>query len=132
MIVETESGPVQGFTQEQLNYFLGIPYAAPPTGEYRWRAPRPAKRWDRRKPYDATYFKAECMQGKLHNVGTFTWLSLRRVWALVLLRWGGEGYLLDAEWFSCPLSRCDGLLLTPLRTCPSLCSSFHRSTQGHE
>lgn len=28
---------------------------------------RPAKRW--RKPYDASYFRAECQQGKLHNIG---------------------------------------------------------------
>jgi len=41
-------------------------------GELRWRAPQPPRKWwGRRKPYDATYFKAECMQGKLHNPGTF-------------------------------------------------------------
>ena len=68
--METESGPVQGFIQDKVKFYLGIPYAAPPVGELRFRSPRPAKKWDRRRPYDATYFRAECMQGKLHNSGT--------------------------------------------------------------
>ncbi len=68
VIVETESGPVQGFTQDKVSFYLGIPYAAPPVGELRFAAPRPlGRKWDARRPYDATYFRAECMQGKLHN-----------------------------------------------------------------
>ena len=68
VIVDTESGPVQGFTQDKVSFYLGIPYAAPPVGELRFAAPRIlGKKWDKRQPYDATYFRAECMQGKLHN-----------------------------------------------------------------
>ena len=70
MIAETESGLVAGFTRDKVNYFLGIRYAAPPVGEFRWRAPQPPRKWwGRKKPYDATYFEAECMQGTLHNPG---------------------------------------------------------------
>lgn len=68
VIVDTESGPVQGFTQDKVSFYLGIPYAAPPVGELRFAAPKPlGRQWDKRYPYDATYFRAECMQGKLHN-----------------------------------------------------------------
>lgn len=40
VLVETECGPVQGFTQEKVSYFLGVPYAMPPLRELRWRSPR--------------------------------------------------------------------------------------------
>ncbi len=45
--VETAQGPVVGKTIDKgrINYFAGIPYAAPPVGELRWRPPKPpAKR----------------------------------------------------------------------------------------
>lgn len=59
---------MQGFTQDKVSFYLGIPYAAPPIGKRRFAAPRPlGRKWDKRQPYDATYFRAECMQGKLHN-----------------------------------------------------------------
>lgn len=44
-IVKTETGQVQGITQSGTQRFLGIPYAAPPTGDLRWQAPRPAATW---------------------------------------------------------------------------------------
>jgi carboxylesterase type B len=70
VIVETEYGKVAGFTENKVNYFLGIPFAAPPVNELRWRSPRPPERYGK-KPYDASYFRAECMQGKLHNSGAW-------------------------------------------------------------
>jgi len=45
-IVETIStGPIAGYTQNGLNYFLGIPYAQPPIGSLRFAAPVPAQKW---------------------------------------------------------------------------------------
>jgi para-nitrobenzyl esterase len=40
--------------------FEGIPYAAPPTGPLRWRAPQPPATW--KGVRDATHFGASCMQ----------------------------------------------------------------------
>ena len=45
-IIHTESGWVEGVVQRNLIAFRGIPYAAPPVGDLRWRAPAPPTRWD--------------------------------------------------------------------------------------
>jgi len=42
----TDTGALQGVTEAGIEHFLGIPYAAPPTGELRWRPPQPARPWD--------------------------------------------------------------------------------------
>jgi para-nitrobenzyl esterase len=42
----TESGKVMGFVEDnETHAWLGIPYAKPPVGELRWKAPRPAEEW---------------------------------------------------------------------------------------
>ena len=45
--VETESGLVEGIAgrDRSLTVYRGIPYAAAPVGELRWRAPRPPEPW---------------------------------------------------------------------------------------
>ena len=43
--VMTESGLVQGVAEKDLTVYRGIPFAAPPTGDLRWRTPQPAARW---------------------------------------------------------------------------------------
>src|SRR5574338_30458 len=40
-IVGVENGLVRGFYEDGLEKFYGIPYAAPPVGNLRWRAPQP-------------------------------------------------------------------------------------------
>lgn len=43
----TGQGDVIGYVApEGAHVWLGLPYAAPPVGDLRWRAPRPAARWD--------------------------------------------------------------------------------------
>jgi para-nitrobenzyl esterase len=44
-IVEIASGQVEGTTEGEIQVFKGIPYAAPPTGPNRLRAPRPVEPW---------------------------------------------------------------------------------------
>jgi para-nitrobenzyl esterase len=59
-IVRTDDGLVRGVSAAGVDSFLGIPYAAPPTGDLRWRPPRPAEGW--RGVRDATAFGPSCPQ----------------------------------------------------------------------
>src|SRR5690606_267814 len=58
--VQLASGVVQGQAAGALNVYLGIPYAAAPEGEQRWRAPKPVAAWSGVRP--ATAFGAACPQ----------------------------------------------------------------------
>jgi len=60
--VETEAGVVVGESSPQIVAFRGIPYAAPPTGERRWRAPQPAPAFAGGE-LEATSFGSICPQG---------------------------------------------------------------------
>ena len=46
--VRTENGWVKGIeaADPRITAFKGIPFAAPPVGENRWRAPQPCEDWD--------------------------------------------------------------------------------------
>jgi para-nitrobenzyl esterase len=65
--VHTDKGDVQG-TQSpdtKVQIFEGIPFAAPPVGDLRWKEPQPAPTWsDLRK---ATAFGPRCMQGHIYS-----------------------------------------------------------------
>jgi len=43
--IRIESGRVQGVVEDELLVYRGIPFAAPPVGDLRWRAPRAVKSW---------------------------------------------------------------------------------------
>ena len=58
-VVTTQGGPVAG-TAGDVETFKGIPYAAPPVGALRWRAPQPVQPW--KGVRDATHFGDDCMQ----------------------------------------------------------------------
>lgn len=50
--VKTDKGLVQGVFENGLTVYKGIPFAAPPVGDLRWKAPQPAKSWEGVKPSD--------------------------------------------------------------------------------
>lgn len=58
--VRIQDGVVRGATASGVYEFLGLPYAAPPTGALRWRPPRPPAGWGGVR--DATQFAASCPQ----------------------------------------------------------------------
>ncbi|MCX7586382.1 carboxylesterase/lipase family protein [Phenylobacterium sp. 58.2.17] len=44
-VVKVESGQLQGVVQDGVLAFKGVPFAAPPVGDLRWRPPQPAAKW---------------------------------------------------------------------------------------
>ncbi|MBD0272969.1 MAG: carboxylesterase family protein [Acetobacteraceae bacterium] len=58
--IQTESGAVVGRSAGNTAQFLGIPYAAPPTGALRFRPPQPRAPWS--APLQATEFGSPCPQ----------------------------------------------------------------------
>ena len=61
-IVDTKKGKIQGTTEKNIQIFKGIPFAAPPVGELRWKAPQPVAAWENVK--NCTAFGPSPMQGK--------------------------------------------------------------------
>ncbi|RPH92763.1 MAG: hypothetical protein EHM68_16705, partial [Lysobacterales bacterium] len=59
-IVTIAQGSLRGSAEGSLHVFRGIPFAAPPVGEQRWRPPLPAAAW--RGVRDATRFGDVCPQ----------------------------------------------------------------------
>jgi para-nitrobenzyl esterase len=60
-LVMTEQGPVRGAREGDVLVWRGIPYAAPPIGERRWRRPEPPGQHT--EVLDATAFRSVCAQG---------------------------------------------------------------------
>jgi len=59
--VDIDQGPLIGkMTEGGVRAFLGVPYAAPPVGDLRWRPPAAAPRWT--QPRDARQVGPACPQ----------------------------------------------------------------------
>ncbi|UAJ09100.1 carboxylesterase/lipase family protein [Glacieibacterium megasporae] len=59
-LATTNSGDVRGAVADGVASWKGIPFAAPPIGALRWRAPQSVKAW--RGVHDATAYAHDCMQ----------------------------------------------------------------------
>jgi para-nitrobenzyl esterase len=70
--VNIDSGTLVGESNAKVNTFRGIPFAQPPVGELRWKAPQPVAKWQGERA--ATEFSKPCPQptnpdGKTPNGG---------------------------------------------------------------
>ncbi len=65
--VTTDKGALEGTASadSKIRIFKGIPFAAPPVGALRWKAPQPAASWTGVRK--AAEFGARCMQGHIYN-----------------------------------------------------------------
>src|SRR5690606_25498606 len=59
-VARIETGDLKGVQTGDVIAFKGVPYAAPPVGDLRWRAPQPAAKWQGVR--DALAHGAICMQ----------------------------------------------------------------------
>jgi para-nitrobenzyl esterase len=71
LALKTAEGRVRGklLNQGKVRAFLGLPYAAPPVGGLRWKAPEPLAHWQGER--DATRYGAPCAQGKPYSDMSF-------------------------------------------------------------
>jgi para-nitrobenzyl esterase len=58
--VNVEEGGLGGGSLDSTRFFFGVPYAAPPVGDLRWRAPQPYEGWTGTR--EATSYGARCVQ----------------------------------------------------------------------
>lgn len=61
-VVRVDSGELQGVVDDGVASYKGIPFAAPPVGDLRWRPPQPVAPWTGLRP--AAEYGADCMQGR--------------------------------------------------------------------
>jgi para-nitrobenzyl esterase len=59
-VVRVDTGQLQGVVDDGVVSYKGVPFAAPPVGDLRWRPPQPAAQWTGVR--QATEFGADCMQ----------------------------------------------------------------------
>jgi para-nitrobenzyl esterase len=76
-VARTTRGLVHGTADGDVTKFLGIPYAASPVGDLRWRAPQPHSCWD--SVLETTDYGASCPQWLGANIGDEDCLFLN-VW----------------------------------------------------
>ena len=84
-IVSTKYGQVRGVIEEDVLLFKGVPYAAPPVGELRWKEPQDPAPWQGVRDCD-TYGPGLCS-------------PLRAGWAL------SPGHLTSTIWAALPTAR---------------------------
>jgi para-nitrobenzyl esterase len=69
-VIQLHSGPISGRVEDGVGVFSGIPYAAPPVGELRWRPPQEIASWTQVR--NSTEFGPSCPQPTQQNSGKFS------------------------------------------------------------
>jgi para-nitrobenzyl esterase len=64
-VVKVDTGRVKGVVNNGVAAFKDIPFAAPPVGALRWKAPQPALPW--KGVREAAEFGPRCMQGRIYD-----------------------------------------------------------------
>ena len=129
-LVETQQGNVMGVVQNDIHIWRGIPYAAPPTGQLRWRAPQPAAPWQGERPANtfscASWQDIEyCRELGGGDPGRFSedclylniWAPAMRPQPLPVMVWlHGGGYTIGAgglpPYDGCALAKRDVVVVT--------------------
>jgi para-nitrobenzyl esterase len=77
--VRVDGGLISGVTdvKSDVRTFRGIPFAAPPVGDLRWRPPAPVKSWEGVRPADR--YSAPCMQPVILALPNVTTLESEEV-----------------------------------------------------
>ena len=68
-VVNAPAGIMRGVDLGDIHVFKGVPYAAAPVGDLRWRPPNPAPEWD--GELDATKFGPACMQHRTNPTSIY-------------------------------------------------------------
>lgn len=66
-VARIDSGRLQGQAADGVISYLGVPFAAPPLGDLRWRPPAPAARWSGVRKADR--FAPACLQTRVSMPG---------------------------------------------------------------
>lgn len=106
--IAIEGGMVQGTLEDGLAVYRGIPFAAPPLGGLRWRAPRPVANWAGVRP--AVKFAPRPVQGPAPGPGTSEDCLYLNVWtpaksanerrAVMVWIYGGGFNSGDTAWYT--------------------------------
>ena len=69
-VIQLYNGPISGKAEDGVRIFLGLPYAAPPVGELRWKSPQAVAPWTQVRSH--TVFSPSCPQPKQQDAGKFS------------------------------------------------------------
>ena len=78
-LVTVEGGQLRGVVQDAVASFRGIPYAAPPIGNLRWRAPQAPAKWQSVR--SAENFGNDCVQHRAYDLPQSEDCLFLNIWA---------------------------------------------------